>query len=169
MRVQFQPEPNAGLGERRFGVAFSGVGLSSHKPYFIASSRTVTTTALVNLDPLEYKNDGVEPIAITDVSFTATGDLNASSPSGDIRTVAFQIQGLGNGTQRPWCIGPSTTALCPGQLLGVTTGRSVVHRFPGDGIIWDPGEGVTIEAILFSSTTVSLQFLVALVGFITVK
>jgi hypothetical protein len=169
MRVQFQPEPNASLGTRRFGVAFSGVGLSSRKPYFIASSRAVISTALVQLDPLEYKNDGVEPIAITDVSFTATGDLNASSPAGDIRTVAFQIQGLGNGTQRPWFIGPSASALCPGQLLGITTGRSVVHRFPGNGIIWDPGEGVTIEAIAFGSAALNLRFLVALVGYITVK
>ena len=48
-----------------------------------------------------------------------------------------------------WFVGPAS-AIPPlsrmqATLIGVTTGRAVVHQFPGAGLYWAPGEGITAE------------------------
>lgn len=175
MRCRFSPEeqPTGDFNIRRFGTAMTGVGLLSKRPYMLSSYKEVEEAGDDTFNPLDFKNDGTEPIAITDVSFYASGDLSGSSPVGDIRTCMFEVQGLGNGTQRPWMIGPAvqpTPALpmCPGQLLGISTGRSIVHRFPGEGVLWHPGEGVTAEAISTATASLGFEFVLGFAGYIVV-
>ena len=61
----------------------------------------------------------------------------------------MSIRQVGNGTQAQWISGPSSAvpplSRVQATLLGVTTGRAVVHQFPGAGLYWVPGEGITAE------------------------
>ena len=42
-------------------------------------------------------------------------------------------------------VSPETRSRNP--TWGPTLGRGVIHRLPGDGWLWDPGQGVTVEVI----------------------
>ena len=66
-------------------------------------------------------------------------------------------------------VGP--TNLIPAQLLGVLSGRAVVHKLPGDGLIWEPGEGIAVEAqgLVGGGEVLNQSFLnIAALGYITV-
>jgi hypothetical protein len=43
----------------------------------------------------------------------------------------------------------------------------VVHQFPGDGLIWEPGEGIIVQGIALDATTENLNLAVALTGYIS--
>lgn len=137
-------------------VAFTGTGLLSGRPYFFGAQVTLPATpGTVRLfDPTKLRNTGAEPVALTNMTisqpgFTLTEDEGAETfIAGNIRLVDVQIRQQGNGTNADWFRGPSIPTQrprCPAGLLGYHGGRSVVHRFPGDGLIWEPGDGVTLQ------------------------
>ena len=56
-------------------------------------------------------------------------------------------------------------------MWGSYSGRALVHRFPGQGIIWEPGEGieVTINQELDSAIEAATFTNIALVGYIAIQ
>ncbi len=151
-RVQAQLAADADT-DRNVMMGFSGVGLLSGRPYFFGSSpRTLEDENLTQIPSRGYINDGAEPVAVTDMVTQVTGVLTDANPSGDARRAGWGLRQIGNGTQSDMFVGPAVAPpaafgsdLCPGSLLGISTGRSIVHRFPGDGVIWEPGEGIQAE------------------------
>ena len=152
LRVQVQLAADADAN-RNAMMGFSGVGLLSGRPYFFGSSPlTLDDEQATQIPSRGYINDGAEPVAVTDMVTQLTGVLTDANPSGDARRAGWGLRQIGNGTQSDKLIGPAASppaafgsTLCPGSLLGISTGRSIVHRFPGDGIIWEPGEGIQAE------------------------
>lgn len=133
-------------------VSFTGTGVLSGRPYFFGAQLVLDTTPGVKrtFDPTKLRNTGAEPIALTNMTFSQPGFTvtEAAVPSfttGNIRLLDIQVRQQGNGTQEEWFRGPTIPTLrprMPAGLLGYHGGRSVVHRFPGDGLIWEPGDGV---------------------------
>lgn len=151
-------------------VTATGVGLLSKRPYMLGSTKEfVGGDPRTTFHPNDFKNDGTEPIAITDFGFNALGGSSVSSRVGDIRRWKFQVQQLGNGTGRPWFVGPDGQPLAPGQLLGLSQGRSIVHRFPGDGIVWEPGESLSAQAQALADGTQGMKYLIAFAGYIAIE
>ena len=56
------------------------------------------------------------------------------------------------------------------SLLGVRSGRAVVHQFPGDGLIWEPGEGIDLRIQGFPDLEEipNVDVNIALTGYITI-
>lgn len=137
---------------RSVSVSFRGVGLYSRQPRLLSGFATVTaamgvSTFIIPTDTL--RNTGPEPIEIHEVTFAVSALSTASDPTGDIRLAKASIRLAGNGTGRRWTITDPAAAddLVPMSLWGLTTGRAVIHRIPGNGWLWKPGVGVTIEAM----------------------
>jgi len=59
----------------------------------------------------------------------------------------------------------------PVALLGTHGGRALVHRFPGDGFVWEPGEGVEIDAFNNNVTVTPgpIALGVGMLGYIAVR
>lgn len=171
VEVQLEQAPDTDTS-RPVGVAFTGVGLLSKRPYFVSSALDLTDANIANFDAADLHNDGGEPIALTDCSFMVGAQSDAEDAAGDVRFARFQVKLLGNGTQAEWfktnAGGGLVVPRCPAELLGVSTGRSLVHRFPGDGMLLEPGEGFQAEAIALDSTTEGMRFGLAAVGYIAV-
>jgi hypothetical protein len=53
------------------------------------------------------------------------------------------------------------------MLLGQMQGRAVVHRFPGEGLIWEPGEGIIVQGLALDAAVEGLDLAVALSGYIS--
>lgn len=150
-------------------VAFTGFGMLSHRPYLLNSQVELATIVPVNLTTVDFRNDGSEPIVITDMTVNVAGEIENVNPTGSIGRVSIQVRQVGNGTNANWFDGP---LVGPGMrmqatLLGVTSGRAVVHQFPGDGLIWEPGEGITVEAQLLAPNDTS-RLTLAFSGYIMV-
>lgn len=131
-------------------VTFTGVGALSRRPYIFNSEAALNNLARVDMDTVDFRNDGSEPVVVTDMTVNVGNDSDSNDPQGDIGRVRVNVRQVGNGTNAQWFHGPVTPAaidLAQATLLGVTTGRAVVHQFPGDGLIWEPGEGITIETV----------------------
>jgi hypothetical protein len=137
-------------------VAVTGFGALSHRPYLLSSQVLLSTVIAVNMSTVDFRNDGSEPIIITDMTVNVAGEIEDADAIGSIGRVSIQIRQIGNGTNANWFDGPPTN---PGRmqatLLGVTSGRAVVHQFPGDGLLWEPGEGITLEAQLLAPNVTS--------------
>jgi hypothetical protein len=159
MDVQFALQDQAPEGARICSFGMTGVGMDSRRPYFKSASTEITAAfessalALRPLNPEFLRNDGDEPIVITDVNFFCSAPEDSSNPQGDIRQLRAMIRQMGNGTQAQWVNGAvqqTTGGFVPGAVyapnLGVTSGRCLVHHFPGEGLLWEPGEGIRIEA-----------------------
>lgn len=149
-----------------------GVGLQSKRPYFLHSYQTVSATQVSNLPTADFRNDGAEPIALSEMSISCAFD-NDGDGGGDIRRVRVNISQLGNGTGREWMstplIGspsPAPLGQMPASLLGLTEGRCVVHQLPGDGIIFEPGEGITLEGFSLDTSADGLDLMVGLSGWV---
>lgn len=130
-------------------VTFHGVGMLSRRPFIFTGSVQLSTIDPVDMSTVDFRNDGSEPVVITDLTMTVGAELGANSPAGDINRVRLSIRQVGNGTQAAWFAGP-VAAVPPAPfmqatLLGLSTGRAVVHQFPGLGLHWEPGEGITAE------------------------
>jgi hypothetical protein len=125
-------------------VNFIGTGLLSGKPYYFGVRGTFNDSrenTSLTLDPAELRNAGAEPVAISEMTIRTDrrGPLNISA-------IDIQIAQDGNGTNTPWLRGPLIPVdrpRCPASLLGVHAGEALIHRFPGDGILLEPGEGLT--------------------------
>jgi len=144
IRAQINSTPDV---SRDVTFAMTGIGMDSMRPYFKADTVTFTEAdAPSPFDPENLRNDGDEPIIITDVTVHCGADAGSNNPQGNIRQCDISIRQVGNGTQAVWMNGAAgTDDLCPAILLGLTTGRALVHEFPGEGLLWEPGEGLRIE------------------------
>ena len=127
-------------------VAFTGFGMLSKRPYFLQGRLVLTDLAPHIIVTTDYRNDGTEPIVITDMMVNVAAEDGAQDPRGNIDRVSLQVKQVGNGTQADWFRGPTNPLISRMQatLCGVTTGRAVAHQFPGDGVILEPGEGFTV-------------------------
>lgn len=171
IRVQLLNAPTQGQS-RRVAVSLDGVGLLSGRPYKFADNVAITTAGQTLLDPDRYRNDGVEPVEIQELTLLCGGQSAESSPVGAIEQLTVQIRQIGNGTNAKWQNGPialdpgnALLNYCPAGLLGATTGRWIVHELPGEGWIWEPNEGVTVEMLSYD-TTRDDHMVVAALGYI---
>lgn len=154
-------------------IAFTGFGVLSHRPYLLSSRRELTTPVPTDFSTVDLRNDGSEPIVITDMTINVGAEDGAPDPRGDIARVSFNVRQNGNGTNRQWFRGPKTPINLPNMqatLAGVTSGRAVVHEFPGDGLIWQPGEGISIEAtpLNLGDAGFDSKLVLALTGYVMV-
>lgn len=144
--VQLQSAPTA----NQFipvNVVFTGIGALSRRPYLFNGTVNLTDANETNLSTVDFRNDGSEPVILTDMTANIGGQDNGA-PAGAIGRLRFNVRQSGNGTGANWFSGPKTPVMLPNMpavLAGVTSGRGVVHELPGDGFIWEPGEGLTIE------------------------
>jgi hypothetical protein len=167
LRVQVALEA-APATPRVVSVSFTGVGLLSKRPYFLGSEVELSDTAPVVLNTADFRNDGAEPIALTDWVIHCSSERDNATGAGDIRLVRVQVRQIGNGTGADWFVGPTSPPLsqCPATLLGTTQGRAVVHQFPGEGLIWEPGEGIVVQGLALNSGVEGLSLAVGLSGYI---
>ncbi len=130
-------------------VAFHGIGMLSRRPFIFTGSVLLDSDGAIDFSTVDFRNDGSEPVIITDLTITVSGEVEDSDPTGDISRVRISIKQVGNGTNAQWVIGPSAAVppivRAQATLFGVTTGRAVVHQIPGAGLFWAPGEGITAE------------------------
>lgn len=130
-------------------VGVTGIGTRTKRPYFFSGELQLTAATVRTFAIDDFRNSSDEAVLLTDLTVSCSAPVLEVDPSGDIRRLRVSLRQLGNGTGRDWVAGqpPNTLAgFVPASLLGVTTGRAVVHRFPADGIVWDPGEGVSLIA-----------------------
>lgn len=168
VRVQLIDAPDAA---RRVSVSFTGTGMLSKRPYFFSDEVDLTNVQPTALDTSRFRNDGVEPIALTDWAVHCGAELGDATGNGDIRQVRVNVRQIGNGTQAQWFQGrtvPTPRERLPAVLMGTRTGRAVVHRFPGQGLLWEPGEGITVDALALTADVESAIVAVALHGYISV-
>ena len=130
-------------------VTFTGFGLMSKRPYLFSGTLHLTSqNTRKSISASNFRNDGNEPIIITDMTVLVGPQVINDQPpvflQGDIRRVALNVRQVGSGTGSWWFSGPQNTSLCPAQLLGITTGRVVVHQFPGVGQLFGPADGMTV-------------------------
>lgn len=146
VQLDYNLAPNNAVITRKVVVAFTGYGIQTKRPYYKAGEIDLATTLRATIRPSAYRNDGDEPICITDMTVHCSAGLDDPNPQGDVRYCRVQVQQVGNGTQAGWVSGPSPSQdLMPGTLFGLTAGRAVVHEFPRP-LIWEPGEGLHAEA-----------------------
>lgn len=141
-------------------VVFTGIGAISKRPYLLDSEIQLANLQIRTMQPSDFRNDGSEPIVITDMTVNVGAQLDADDPQGDINRVSINVRQVGNGTNANWFSGPQTPVPVPNMqanLCGLTTGRAVVHELPGDGFIWEPGEGLTVEGQLIIEQQVGPQ------------
>lgn len=167
--VQLATPPS---GTRLVNVCFHGVGLLSGRPYILSGESDIGNAITTRLDPEQFINGGEEPIALTDCTMMVSAESTDLSGRGDIRYAALGVRVIGNGTQAQFFQGPDNVAiarLLPGSLLGVTTGRAIVHEFPGNGMRMEPGNSFRVEAIALDTTAVGLRMGIAFHGYLAVR
>lgn len=154
---------------RLVSVSFTGVGMLSKRPYFLASKRELADTIMRTLDTADFRNDGAEPIALTDMVVHCGAEELAQTGAGDVRQVRVQIQQIGNGTNARWFVGPTNPPLaqCPAPLLGLTQGRAIIHQIPGEGVLLEPAEGIIPQAIALAASVEGLRVGFAMLGYIS--
>lgn len=170
LRIEMNLE-QAPASPRRCAVGFTGVGAVSKRPYFLGGFADIANTNIVVLDPDGFRNDGAEPILLTDMCVNCGGERDAITAQGDIRQLSVNVRQIGNGTQADWFKGPQVpvpVARCPAVLLGYDTGRAIVHQFPGDGLIWEPGDGITVDMRALDASVASFPIGISLYGYISI-
>lgn len=153
-------------------TTFTGVGIFSKRPYILSSKKQVVDLTTVQLDVADFKNDGAEPILITDVTHNAVAIAENAPVVPVLPFMHVGIKQVGNGTNADWVVGkPGTDNLAAAPVWGSYSGRALVHRFPGQGLIWEPGEGieVTINQELDSAIEAATFTNIALVGYIAIQ
>lgn len=149
-----EPEPEDFVAT--ITVSFTGVGLQSGMPYFLGGSVEVTDSVPAKIPPDQIRNVSGEPIVVTDMSIQARfaqPDESQFFRVADIRFFSVQCTQLQNGTRSKWFQGPVSplpVSRMNGSLLGLTSGVSVVHILPGDGLQLEPGQGVRLDAQVLS-------------------
>jgi hypothetical protein len=154
-------------------VTFMGIGSLSRRPYMLQGTRDVTSLAPIDLSTVDFRNDGLEPIVITDMQVQVAGETRTAgiTPQGVLSNLRLNIKQVGNGTNTWWFAGPTAPInqqRAQASLVGVTTGRAVVCQLPGDGFIWEPGEGMTIEVQPRTTLQIDPVLCVGLTGYIMV-
>ncbi len=154
-------------------ISYDGIGMLSGRPYLLSNTVSLDDAQETALGTTFYRNDGSEPIIVASMTAQTTGPIDADDPTGDIRTLSLQVKQIGNGTQAKWFEGPITPTidLMPAPLLGITTSGTLVHRFPGAGILWEPDEGLNVSVRALVPDNQSIEFSrlqIALAGYITI-
>jgi len=140
---------------------FTGVGMRSGRVYTWGDTLNFYADgpSIQSFDPAQLQNVGGEPVAITQMSFQVgpgdpilNGDVTvppADAPAMfDTRLFRVGIRQQGNGTQADFQHGPTYPTeirRMPLSLWGTDVGQSVVHQFPGDGLLLDPGQTVRVQ------------------------
>jgi len=164
----------------RVTATATGVGIFSKRPYFVSSTLRLVDGTVRQFDGLDFKNDGAEPILITDLSYSAILDRLEIPPGSDFTPaqsvaplVEVGVRQIGNGTNASWVInGPGSPNMAPTPNWGTYSGRALVHRFPGQGLIWEPGEGIdlTVQQLGYAAENpVSIDTTISLVGYIAIQ
>jgi hypothetical protein len=169
MRVEVQ------LGEtpdspRQVSVTFTGIGLLSGRPYLLSATTEIDSDTATVVPTTNFRNDGSEPIIVAEGTVNVSAPVDDQDPTGDIRQVSVQVRQIGNGTNADWFQGPQNIGAdrMPGPLWGVRSGRAVVHTFPGDGLLWEPGEGISLDLQGLTNTPPNVDVHIALNGYITI-
>lgn len=155
---------------RRCEVGFRGVGMLSKQPVVLAGYIDLADQSVQVLPFDSYRNLRAEPIALTDMTVLLTPDSVLPDAVGDLRPLNIAIRTIGGGTQAEFFIGPSDPAWprMPAYLLGKTTGRCIVHRFPGDGVRLEPGASFYAELTPLDATAQEVDVAIATHGSIFV-
>ena len=155
-------------------VTFTGYGIASHRPYMLSSDGDIGAPGTITLNTHDYRNDGGEPILITDMATHISGDLGdgATDPTGDSRRLRINVRQVGNGTNRYWFQGPIAPVpipQCPSSLLGITSGRAIIHEFPNP-LTWEPGQGIGVvgQSVNPGDTDIDSFLNVGLFGYIMI-
>ena len=154
-------EPSVVTGTLSVTFTYTGVGMRSGRVYTWGDTVSFYTDgpSIESFDPAQLQNVGGEPVAITQMSFQVgpgenviDGDTTfgpASAPAMfDTRLFRVAIKQIGNGTQADFQHGPTYPTeikRMPLSLWGTDVGQSVVHQFPGDGLLLDPGQTVRVQ------------------------
>lgn len=154
-------------------VSFTGKGVLSARPYFFAGMISVTDALRQTIDTESFRNDGSEPVMITNMTASIAGAQGVADPTGDISRLNIGVRQIGNGTNASWVSGPVNTPglvpdLAPAIVLGQQSGRALVHRFPGAGLLWAPGEGIYPEIQSLAAEGVGTSMHIGLLGYISV-
>lgn len=170
-QVQVRLAVAAAVSER-VSVAFHGRGLYSKEPKTLVGTLVITAamgTTVQTITAESYRNDGSEPLEVTQVVFHHAPNVNTANPTGNARNFRVRIKCNGNGTNAWWIAGSPTlnNDLVPVPLLGTCTGRSIVHRLPGGGWLWYPNEGVRPEMLSYTSTRTE-SVVLAFIGYVMV-
>jgi hypothetical protein len=176
LRVDLQLDQTPDPTEQAFlaTVSFTGKGVMTNEPRFFSGQLLMFNGLRFTLDTEGFKNDGSEPVMITNMSVNISGALSDPDPTGDISRLSIGVRQIGNGTNASWFSGPVNTPdivpdMIPAVLLGQQSGRAIVHRFPGNGLIWEPGEGITAEAQNLFSNDTGFGVHIGLLGYISVQ
>ncbi len=168
-------EPNPEVPWRVTATA-TGVGIFSKRPYFLSSTLNLNDLTVRQFDGLDFKNDGAEPILITDMTYSAVIDALGLPNSGAASVAPLVEVGcrqIGNGTNASWVInGPGQPNLAPIPNWGTYSGRALIHRFPGQGLIWEPGEGIDLAVTNLGfalQNDVTIDTTISLVGYIAIQ
>lgn len=154
-------------------VTFLGIGAASRRPYILQGQANLADLSPTDLSTVDFRNDGLEPIIITDMQVQVAGQ-SAAAPAGILANLRINVKQVGNGTNTWWFAGPTAPvnqSLAQASLVGLTTGRAVACQLPGDGFIWEPGEGMTFEVqprVDFSGLASPAVLCVGLAGYIMV-
>jgi hypothetical protein len=156
VRVNLSDTPTSA---RRCEVAFRGTGLLSKQPIVLAGSVDLENQLVVTIPLDAYRNLRAEPIALTDMTVLLTSESSDADAVGDLRPLNIAVRTVGGGTQAEFFIGPSDPAWprMPAYMLGKTTGRCIVHRFPGDGVRLEPGQSFYAELSPLDSTAYDID------------
>lgn len=163
-------------------VCFRGRGIKSRQEFMFASRRSLgfgnANGGLdVNLQIVpvaDFTNDGVEPIAITDMTISVGPQTLDTSPVGNIRLGRINVTMIQGGTGTPFAQNRGTTSGaadvdCPAVLWGVSAGRAVVHVIPDGGWILEPGRGFDAEMLnLNASGNFNLNVAMGAAGYLVV-
>lgn len=169
-------------------VSMRGIGMLSYRDRMFTGEAVVPAGTQdgvrTRLPTNNYRNDGSEPILITEITLNYFDSEVELQPDVQEGRVFLQARRVGSGTNANWFSGPKTpidlSALAPGvfdfridgmlaALMGVSTGRAIVHRFP-EPWVWQPGDGLDEVAIAptVTSPTIAQAIHVALTGYITI-
>jgi len=160
----------------RVTATATGVGIFSKRPYFLSSTLNLEDLTVRQFDGLDFKNDGAEPILITDVTYSAIQDRLVAPNTSAISVAPLVEVGcrqIGNGTNASWVVnGPGQPNLAPIPNWGTYSGRALIHRFPGQGLIWEPGEGIDLSVTNLGyalSNPCTIDTTISLVGYIAIQ
>lgn len=160
---------------RIVSVGFDGVGRASKQPYKFGASTTLSDTGKATCNADTLRNTSAEIIDITGMDFYCSGPVDDADPTGDSRELRVQVKQTGSGTQRTWFRSPRTNdvpnTLMPSPLAGIRSGQAMVHKLPGDGWLFQQGQGVNLELEKIVGTpdrTLVERVFVALAGYVII-
>lgn len=168
VQVELNTAPSV---SREITVSFTGTGLLSRRPYFFSGAVNLDNANPTTIPTANFRNDGTEPVALTDMTVHCSADFDDQSGQGDIRYARISVRQVGNGTQADWFQGPTVPSpieRIPATLLGYTNGRALVHQFPGEGLLWEPGEGISFDMQSVSDAASGLDVGISLCGYISI-